>query len=84
MTNLHPDLDVAKKVLTDVQLTRWILRHIRGWSWDQISRTTGASKPAIRESVRAAETAITRHKETQCSNPEPAPKSTSSSTTHSA
>ncbi|MGE0025723.1 MAG: hypothetical protein AB7O78_01785 [Thermoleophilia bacterium] len=56
----HPDADLAVQALTDTQLTRWVLRHIKGWSIDRIARLQGVSKTAIRESLDAAERAIER------------------------
>jgi len=61
--DLHPDQDTATRVLTDTQLVRWVLRHIRGWSIDRIAEAQAVSKQAVRDSLRSAERAIAKAKQ---------------------
>ena len=63
MPGLHPDQDIAARVLTDTQLVRWVMHHIRGWSVGKIARGQGVSRQAVRDSLEAAERAIERAKE---------------------
>lgn len=62
-SQLHPDQATAARVLTDTQLVRWVLHHIRGFSVGRIARLQGVSRQTIRESLESSSRAIQRAKE---------------------
>ena len=59
----HPDAELAQSVLTDAQLVRWVLHHVRGVSIRKIAEAQGVSRAAVRDSLQAARRAITKAKE---------------------
>jgi hypothetical protein len=65
MPGLHPDQDIANQpgVLTDIELVRWFLVEVRGFTAVHIARMQNVSEGAVRLSVREARRKISKAKE---------------------